>query len=386
MMKYNKKSLTAMLIIFNFMAYGLTSLYSNFMPVYFHSVFSDIQVGYLMAIVPVMTCIFPTLWGIVADHSKSKNLFFAIILAFAAVLFVAVKFTGANYILTMTVFALFAILYCTFNGMIDTISIENCEKYSSGYGIVRAMGTLGFGLISVAVTFLPQKESTFFLYIVVTVLSILSLMLMPKVEGHAGNGKSVKIKKLLSDKNFLLIMIVNILLFFAYTFYTNFMAEYLTEDLGLSENLWFITACITCLLEIPLFLFYDKLFAKLSLKTILIAIVVVSVIRYLLFSQIDKEWEILLNCLLTGFWITFATYSGTYYITKTVEPESIASAQQIQYVFGYGIPKTVSAIAGGYIAQYAGIKTGFVIMTVICAIAIIPAILLPNKMKYRDDN
>jgi len=365
----------------NFFVYGLNAVYNCFMPLYLGNYFDEIAVGTLLSIGPIIMILAPILWGKVSDKAKSKNFVLILLIICASISFLLIVFNN-NFIYVALMLAVFMFFSSPYGGLVDTITIEATQISSLKYGPIRLMGTIGYGLIAVIISLLPVSgnNTLFIAYAVIGLIAVLMLAFAPKVEGHASKREKVSIMPLIRDKNMTLILIITFVVMFSFSYYLNFTPTYITETLGLPSWVWGINIFATLAIEFPFFIMFDKIMKHWGLRSMLIVTVIISAARYLVLGIVTSPFLIILISVLTGSWITVATYCGTYYISTNL-PENIqASGQSYMYAVAWGIPKVLAGIGGGIITKYLSVPVSYVLCGVACLICIFAALDFPKSL------
>lgn len=370
----------------NFFIYGLNAIYNCFIPLYLGRHFDEIAVGTLLSIGPIVMLVSPMFWGIITDRAKTKNSVLGVIVIFAALSFFLIVF-NQSFVYTALMLAVFMFFCSPYGSLMDTIVLEASQEAGIKYGPIRLMGTVGYGIIAVVASLLPSENELllFAMYVLTALIGLSFLMATPKIEGHARDKKHVSIAPLLRDKNLTLILIVNVMVMFAFSYYGNFMPSYMTGTLGLPTYIWGINVFVTLAVEFPFFIWFDKIFSRVRLRTLLIITVAVSAARYFLLGSVTHPAAILAVGALTGAWITIATYCGTYYIRSTVPDEIIASGQSYLYTINYGLPKIFAGVLGGIMTRCLGVPVSYYICGAGCLLCLIAAFMFPKEYKKRDD-
>lgn len=345
----------ASLFFANALVYGLTALYSSFMPIYIGNYHTDNITGILLAIGPLVSIFAPVIWGMIADKSKSKNVVLAVAAIGAAVFYFALMF-NQSFIYLGVMLALCMFFAASFGSLIDIITIEYTTEAGRSYGLPRVIGSVGYGLIVFVLSIFTENNINiiFYAYAAMAIGSAIFVLAAPKVAGHSAGRKKLNLVPLFRDSKFLVLVLFCFVSQFAWGYYSNFFPAHLINDLGQTHSVWGINVFLTLLGEIPFFLAFSKLFEKFSIKTMLLISLVLTVIRYISLGYITNVPLLLIVGCLTGFSVTVFTYCTTYYIGKYVAPEIKASANSLLYCVGYGIARVLASALSGYMTTFFG--------------------------------
>ncbi|MBE6689090.1 MAG: MFS transporter [Ruminococcaceae bacterium] len=379
------------LLVANALIYALNALYYNFIPIYLeHGGKTDDEIGYLLAAAQLVSAVAPFFWGIVTDKAKYKNNVLIFLVACATASFTAVCL-GNSLIYLFIMLPLVMLFQNNYGGLIDTITVEASNTNKWKYGVLRVMGTLGFGLIAMVLApFIEGDNITlvFAVYPVVGIVTMLSLGLSPKVEGHAEKKEKISLKPLFADRTMMMIFIVLAVALLTFNYYQNFYAKYLIAPverggLGIAEWVMGINVFLTVAGEIFFFIFYDLLMEKVGVKKLLWICVAVGTARYIGLIYAKSEIAIMLVAFFTGLVPTVVTYCATYYMMRTVAPNMRASGQMAMYALCGALPKILGSALGGELTQTIGTQGGLAVCALFNFITFIPLLFIP-KIVYKE--
>ena len=382
----------------NFFVYGLNAIYNCFIPLYLDKYFDEIAVGALLSIGPVIMILSPILWGIATDRAKKKNNILMLIVAFAAVSFFALGIYR-SFLWCAVMLAVFMFFSAPYGGLVDTLTLEAAANSGIKYGPPRMMGTVGYGIIAIVVSLIPSSNELllFSSYSIAAVAGIFFLKISPAVAGHdrrekGANAKTEQVKtaqeegagiqtltELLKNRGMIIILIVIFVMLFVFSYYSNFMPQYMTQNLGLPTWVWGITVFVTLTLEFPFFIWFDKIMTKVGLRRLLIITSVVCTARHFLLSFAKDPVTILITSALTGAFATVSIYCGTCYINAAVAPRIRASSQSMMYAVSYGAPKVIAGIGGGIMTKYLGVPASYILCGIMCAACIVVSLCFKDK-------
>lgn len=376
-MKLSGRGQLVCLYASNAMVYAFNALFYCFLPIYFNAAYSPVEAGILLSVGPAVSIAAPLFWGMIADHAKYKNtvLIFAVLASAAAFFLLKFEYSFLAMAFLVGVTMLFM---SPFPGLIDAITLEHTEAAHTAYGPIRVMGTFGFGLISLVSSFFTGNNINviFYIFAGMALLCSLALFFGPQVEGHArkesgetkpdaaGSAerkKNAGIGALFSCRHLMLMILFMLVVQFAYSFYINYFPTYLTETLCLPQWTWGLTVLLTVLGEIPFFFFYNKLFDRFGIRTMMTFVMIGSVVRYVLLGVFRSAFALLLINALTGFIITIVTYCAATYITRYIAPELQATGQNLLYCIGQSVARVLGGVLGGVIQTKLGTPNGMLL-------------------------
>ena len=291
------------------------------MPVHLSNIgFSGTQIGFLLALGPLMILVSQPFWGTTGDRSRSVNRVFRWILGGSALTVAIIPLTQNYYILLVI-----ACAYAFFNSpafaIQDTLTLQAIEKTNIRYGTVRIGSTTGFAVTSI-VAGLIAKWDLRALFPLAGLLALLSFLLtyrLPTITGHQTRENRVSPAVLLKNRELILLTAFCFLCMLSFGYYSSFFSIYFVELGGDSSQLgvfWFISA----LVEIPFLPLAERIIKRFGIhKTLLVRHCRVYSLVVVVFcagrgrSHADRH-------LLRIFFIVFV-YSMATYINRHVPPE-----------------------------------------------------------------
>jgi len=367
--KLNPIRIGAMFVANGFV-YGLNALYYCFIQLYLEQFHDPVNAGILLAIGPFVSIFAPLFWGMRADKAKYKNTVLAIACLGSAVVYFMIQFS-ASFWFQFAVLVVLMFFMSPFGGLIDIITLEYTAESGFPYGPPRLMGTFVFGALPMILTIFTETNINiiFYVYVVMAVISAVSIMLMPKVNGHAEVSEKISVIPIFKDMRLMIIFVLTAVSQFTWAYYLNFFPSYITEDLGLSQTIWGINVFVTVLGEIPFFLMFSGIFRRFGIRKVLAVSLALQVLRYLGLGLFTNAPLILLTGLITGFSVTVFTYCGSTYINENVAPEMKASGQTVMYALCNGVPKVLAGVFGGFMTEGMGVSMSMMLCVGITVLA-----------------
>lgn len=370
---------TLPLFFSNAIVYGLNALYYCFIQLYISNFHSETTTGVLLAIGPFVAIFAPLWWGMIADRSKSKNAVLAVSMLGSAVCYFLIGQGQSFWYLAVMLF-LTMLFMAPFGGLIDTVTLEYTTANDVKYGPIRICGTIAFGGLPMILTLFTDKNINiiFPVYVIMAVSGAVLIMLSPKVAGHGTAEKKPSLLPLFKDTNLMLIFLFVGVSQFTWAYYLNYFPAHLTS-LGFSQSVWGTNVFLTALGEVPFFLMFNNLFEKFGMKRLLGLSLILCTVRYAGLALITNAPVLLLIGFITGVATTIFTYCGSYYITKNVPDESKASANQLMYALGNGVPKVLAGVLGGKMTESIGCVPSLMLCSGLCLIALIVFVFTRNR-------
>ena len=369
----------------NGLVYGLNGIYL-IMPLFLSKYFDSVQSGYLLAIQPLLLCIAPLFWGGLTDKAKNQNNIMILIILAATVSICSLRLSS-NFLFIGFALIIYSFFQAPYGSLIDVLTIKTAEKYRTNYGIYRITGSVGYAVMAYLITLLKDTGNFVVVYLVVAILSIISVSLMNKVKttGVKKETEKIGLHELIKNKELWLLIFVLAAGFFTWGYYSNFFPTYITETLGLSKSVWGVVAFLTAFSELPFFFYYTKIFDKISMRTIVSFSCFAMMIRWIVFAVIKNTAVLIAVSFITGMFITVLTYCVTFYIVLAISPKLINRAQSLMYAIGTGVPKVLAGCVGGYMTKYLSEPASFTICAVISLAAMILALSSKKIMMSIDE-
>lgn len=383
----SKKFSVFCLALANAMVYSFNALFYCFLPLYFNDKFSSFEAGIILSVGPAVSIVAPLFWGMLADRAKYKNTVLICTVLLSAVCFFSLK-CDVGFLAMCVLVGVTMLFMSPFAGLIDTITLEYTAAQSIPYGPIRVLGTLGFGVISLISGFFSggSIDVIFYIFVGMAILCALVLLGCPRIEGHArvehhGGKKAARLdlKPLLRAHRLWFMVGFMFLCQFAYGYYCNFYPSYLSGVLGQPGWVWGLNVLLLVVGEIPFFLFYNQLFARVGIRVLLSVSVVGSAVRYLLLGMTHSVAALIAVNLLTGFLVTVVTYCGAMYITKYIAPGLQATGQNLMYCIGQGIARVCGGVVGGIIDSRMGTAGGMYLFGAALAAASVVCLIVVTK-------
>ena len=371
---------TAAAAFSNLFVYGLNGIYVA-IPLYLASIgMTEVQTGYLMAINPLFMCFSPVIWGRILDRCRIKNVIMAMLAAFSAVAYIGIRLNDSFFWIA-AMLAIYAFFQTPFNAVVDTLTVRHTDVYGGNYGLYRVLGTVGYGIFALGVTFVRDMKTTFTVYVIVALLAVVSVLLMVRVPGGVTkeNRASADIRGFFRTLNgeFFLLVAVWAVAQFVWGFWNAFYPLHMTQTLKLPNSAWGWLCIASTYSEIPFFFLYDRIFRRISAKAIMAASMAAIALRFVILNYVANEWVLYAAGFLTGAFITVLNYVVTIFIMKTAAPQYLSLTQNCSYVLGWGIPRMLATISGGYIIHAFGFETSMLVCTGVLLIMLL--LLVPLR-------
>lgn len=348
-----KKRAFVLLTLMNFIIYGMNGIYYSFIQQYIGVYQPPVAAGYLLALGPAVTMISPFFWGIRADKAKYKNTILLINLIGGAVSLSVLPLFPESFPYLFVVLVTLMFFIAPFATMADAITLDIASDMGLTFGMMRCVGTLAFGVMTLLVSALYERSRAWFfiVYGILAVMGVIVLLICPKAKGKADSKKRLDIRPIFRDRTLMSYTALICMSQFLWQFYLNLYPGYVTGELGMSGRAWGWNILLSVAGEIPFFLLCKAIFRRRrGRQAAVFAALMLTCVRYLVFAFASSGWVIHLNALLTGFSPVVLLYCATLYVVDNLPPELHATAINIPTALSFGGARMAASVLSGYAA------------------------------------
>ncbi|MFH5182460.1 MFS transporter [Paenibacillus sp. TAB 01] len=344
---------------FNFFIYGAIAIYSSFFPLYLKSIgVSSLQIGLLLAGEPFISILANPFWGYLSDRWNHTKRVLLLLLIGNLVVMQSV-FLQSSYTLLFALMLAYFFFQSPLFSQSNSLILDAIEHTGKRFGEFRLWGSLGWALMAAAagpVLSLLGIGRFWVMYSAIVLISIGIALALPR--GHV-RSKESKLPggyaAIFANKSFAAFLLIGVLISIPNGMNTTFMPIYMSE-LGGKEGLIGLSAFLTSIFEIPVFLLFDRLLPK-NRRTMILCLGAVSLLyalRWLLMSLASSPYEVVCIQILNSI-----TFGGYYYIgtqlTTMLIPRQYRSSGQALYALSWGGLSGIAAgVLGGWIFQNLG--------------------------------
>jgi len=352
-----------------------------------HAFINNTQVGLIVALASLVTAVAQPLWGVVADHSASKNRILFIIhicLACAAWLFILPKHTGFLTLLP-AVIIIYSLVYSPMS-LTDTIVVENLDKVRLRYGVMRALSaggaaTAAFMMFAFSSVVDANPQYAYVLVFCATLLCVVPLRFIPRTVGHAHRQKlspadtgskrsGFDIAAIFQNKKLLLLLTYGLFTFIWLGCQNTYFSMYFATERGLNAGVGMygllFTACIGA--EGIVMLLGTRVYNKPHIYTVLTLVHIAAVIRSLIIYFSPNEFAVFSMIIFHGHLYGMLFLRVAPYIGSIVPEEMRATGQACWAVMFMGLGPVIGSAVGGLIANFFEIRQIFLIASFALAI------------------
>ena len=381
----NKKRIVfgiRMMMLFGFMASAIMIVA---LPLYMRSIdFTETQIGIVVGFASFMSIFFSFVWGAVDNKYKHTQLLLRII--FAVLFVVALLFNVSKvFVLFVGVRMLYEVFYCGFVPLADKTAIQIEEYCGIPFNHIRVFGSIGYATILLPVLYFVDKfnnfQIIFFALAVCFLLALFATRYLNKIkilsaldaedsEAHHSLGRNLYI--LFTNKSFLLLGVVYVLMFTASDVSGTFQGIHITETLQAANQMVSISIFISVgLSEVPLMFIASKIQKKIGwFKCVLVA-ALFYILRFVLEGSVTTWQLFMLVKLLHGFYISLF-FAPILMLVRNTVPKSIYATAVSTLLALKGLSIAIVSPLIGSIIQHAGSTTPtYIVYTAMMVVAIL---------------
>ncbi len=365
------KKITISLIALYLLPWGIQCLINNFIPVYVASLdfATPKTVGEVAGLGAIITALSQLVWSYFAGKSKNKSNILALSLFFLTVfslLFLKRNITKSQLFIFVT---LFYFCYMVHQPLIDTIASENYLKTKHSFGFFRSFASLGYAVMGLIFTVLPnEKPWLFFIY--VAVLAAISLVFSKTINCRTETKILESKDKKVFNNVFIKFLIYTFILYISSSSILAFFAVYYTSENALGGNVgtFSLLISIAAFAEWLVVLLFSKISGKIKWKYTFMLIALSGVFRSFIIYIAPTPAVASLSLIFNTVWFGLLGPSVTPYIKKNVSATGNAFAQGVWTVVSSGAGTFTGSYLSGLFAEAFGIRTLFLAITILLII------------------
>lgn len=349
--------------------------------------YSHSLVGVIVAIGQVASIFFPVLFGMLSDRTRRTRLLFVLLALGTAVAFVPTAISGSVAV-TIVCFFVASALFWSINPMNDGYENRVLGGDSSKYGVVRAMGTLGYlvCLVVFALTGFPvETDNRSIALCTVVTLSVFCFMVLfapkdePKgVEPQGNEGRFFSFDWFSSK--FYLMMFVVALTRIAEAVIDKLLSSYMTEDLNLGGRFALFVA-LGAASEFVMMVVGGRLMqkGKVSAYGLIVMSAIGMIVRLLIYRFFPTIAAFTVAQLLHSFTFGALHIGVSKFVAQNVNESHYSLAMSFYWAIATNLPEMIGVLAGGFVIDIFGYGALFASYVVFPVLALV--ICLANRRK-----
>ncbi len=316
---------------------------------------SGLQIGILMAILPVGTAFLAPLWGSLADAWSAHRLILRMALALAALaaLLLTQATTFPTILLWMT---LLAVCAAGIPALLDSYAMMISEREGQPYGRLRVWGSFGF-IVAVWLVGWLMGEAISTIFLAAYALSLLfagiASLGLPPLRPRAATSMRDGVREVVRSRPVALLLLTGFLVTSNASMLPNFFSVYLVE-IGGTTQLVGTASALSAISELPVLIFGAWLLDRFTSQRMLLLAIAVYVVRFALYALPPTPFLALGVQLLHG--LSFGAYlmASVTLIHQYAGRERAATAQGLLASTSFGFGSITGSLVGGSLLDRLG--------------------------------
>ena len=346
-------------------------------------------IGWMWAARSLAGAIVPVFWGLLADRLGSARPLLIGSLGIGAALMLWLSTTPAPWVCVL-IFGLYGVFTNPSGSLMDGMTLTALGHHKERFGRWRAFGTLGFGVSTLLVTFLLDRE----------VLAPVPSQLFPLCALLTGSGAvvvAVFVPRLprpaLVDPRLvwsafrqpalLGLIACGTVLWASHAAYASFLAP-LTERAGLSPRIIGLSVAAAVVVEAVAMASSTTFLKLLGPRTIIVGAAVLACLRWLLASQTTSPTLFVAVHAVHGltFGLFFIVMTGL--IAERAPPELRQASQGLLSSLSFGLGGFAGGLLCGYALEHsAGFAATWLTMAGIAAVGVVVSVVMTRDLIRR---
>jgi PPP family 3-phenylpropionic acid transporter len=372
------------------LGYGALACYFPYMAIYFKSKgLTYIETGIAFSVTSLVSIAAQPIMGYISDrYLNKKQVIMTNILACSGLIYLYVFAQGFYTILLAILFQVF------FQSSIMSITDAYCYDIadhtpSINYGQIRLAGSFGYALIALILGGVIQQYGIHVSFVLYSFLFILTALFLGGIR-HTSHVNVIRphasdVLDVLKNMRLILFVLSVLILNIALAAHSNYIAMIIEATGGNVSNLgivWFVQA----ISEIPLFYFGSRLLRKYGELNIYIFAALLYFVRMLLTSLSSSYAQVIAVQFMQSVTYPLYLFSAMQYVKGIVPDRLRASGITLLSSLGFGLGGLVGNLGGGYLLQYTNPFFLYKMLTVVCLLAAVLALLLKLLQKKNGEN
>lgn len=336
------------------------------------------QIGMLLSIPPILALLVQPMWGLAGDRARYKRSVLALCFLLTGIACFLFEFTSGFWPLMLVM--------CLYNfvsqasPLAQTICMEYTADKKGGFGPIRMVGSITYQAMVLIAGFILSgtMPQLFRIMGIIYVFCAAYALLSPPIEGHQHEEeKKVSPLLLLKDKRILLLLAMTFCGRVCAVFYISFFNKY-TQELFQSNTIMSVLHYASLVLEIPFFLFSDKIMRKMKITTWTLIGFGATILRFVGISMTGSVPVIMLLQLLAVVSMGCSEYFPMLYLNEIAPKELKGTMQSLNTLVTFGLSQIMGTLLGGVLADAIGLQSAFGVYGAFLVIVLL-AFIVPAK-------
>ena len=364
-----------------FLIFISNALFLSFFQIFLASKgFNESKIGIISSITPLLCIIANPLCSLIGKNNKRiRYLLLALSVLEAIVILLVYKVN--EFSLLILVMCLVAIIDPPLFVILDSYTSSLVKENDLNFSYIRIVGTFSYALGTFISGLIIENFGYSLLFISASILMIISSIVILFLKENKNNEEREKgdFKRLLSNKNFLIIGIYFIFILSFASLGDTYISIYLTNELNLKESGFGLVSSLWVVIELLVVLILNKF--NIKNEKILLIIMGISYLSRLLFMGLEVSLPLaIFGALLRGVGMGINIYLYVPLIIKLVKGSNISSALLLIALFK-SILSTVFISISGFFIESNGYSMIFIIWSILFIFVILGYYFISKKME-----
>lgn len=307
---------------------------------------SPAQIGELIAIFTLMKIVSPNLWGWVADHSGHRIQLTRLLTLLATLAF-CMLFLAGDYAWVALVMLLYGLFWHAITPQFEATTLNHLGPHLHRYSHIRLWGSIGFIVAVVALgPLLDRFGARWFLPAVVLLLGATTLcsFLVPADSGHREVSAEQGLLRVLRRPEVVGLLAAGFLMQMSHGPYYVFYSLYL-QEVGYSRSVIGLLWGLGVLAEVVLFVYMHRIFARYTIRFLMLASLALTTVRWLLISHYADSGAIMF----AAQWLHAASFGLFHAVAMQLVHHHFVGKQQVR---GQSLYTSIAFGIGGGCGSY----------------------------------
>ena len=352
-----------------FVYFGILGLYLPYFNLYCHQLgFTGAQIGMLSGLRSAAMVLFPFIWGALADRFRRRKSIYLFCNTMACVAWTGYLFT-TDFGPMLVLAVVYGMFYAPLISFLEAYAMDLLGKDKKAYGQVRVWGSVSF--ISI-VTILGHLIGLYGIGLIVPLIlagSLLQTLLAtalppaPTVRPPAIKGEVIQI----NWPRAIVFLCCGFLMLVSHGTYYGFFSIHLA-NLGLPPTFIGIAWAVAVLAEIVDMINSNRLFAKASFETVLLASFFIAASRWLLLAVFQSPYIILGSQILHAF--SYGTFhmASILYMDRLTPGPAKTLGQAANNAITYGLGLMIGFMVNGALFDQWGAQKLFILSSILALV------------------
>jgi len=342
--------------------------------------FSGVQIGILLALMPLARVVAPPAWAWLADHQGSRRPLVRMTTAAAAVSCAGFLF-AKSFAALFVVILLLNVFWCAALPLVEATTMAHLKGRLGDYGRIRVWGSVSFMLSVVVLGQLLDFTGILWLPVMLVALFTVNVMaawILPVDRSHAHHEEHVPLREILRRPEVLALFAACFLMALAHGPYNTFYSIHLVEH-GYSKSAVGWMWAVSVLAEIVVFLLMPRLLRRFSIPAIMSFSLGCAVVRFLIVGWLAQS-TLLMALAQTMHAATFGAHHAAALaaIHHFFRGRTQSRGQALYTSFGFGAGGVLGGLASGWLWQHTSPAVTF---TCASGVALIALLVVASRLR-----